>query len=737
MENIMDTLITDRTQADVDRAKYLNGLWDPRALQWKGTPQERAEWEAGPRGAYSFSDMNRVTQAAAYLIGKLEELGYSVDVEDVTPAYNIQVNVDPAGGGVVSGGGAYYEGDTATVTAQPGEKYDFSGWKGNGQIVSESASYSFVVTGPKNLTAAFALKKFQVIASVDPPGSGEVAGAGTYDIDTEVTVAATAGESYVFARWAEDGVTVSEGPEYTFTLDRDRTLSAVMAKTYAITVMQNDPDGGTTTGSGTYLDGQIVTVAAVAGDGYEFTGWTENGQTVSTDAVYSFQAADDRNLIAQFVKIHVITLLVDPAGWGTATGGGAALEGAQVTITAVPDSGYRFVAWKSDGEQVSTSNPYTFVVTGDQTLTALFEEIPVYTVTATIDPPEAGTVTGTGQYQEGEICTLKATASGTNQFVGWKDGDTVVSTTDTYSFAVTGSVSLTAAFKTLSIFWNVVSLPVGAGYGLTFGNNLFVTVSGSNGGSNRSSDGVNWISSTIPNVSYCSNLVFGNGAFVADGMYNNSTQSTYRSTNGTTWTRKLGPAGSSASLKGLSFANGIFFALYSATTYYRSTDGTTWTTKTTLPSGPSAWYSVAYGNGLYIATANSTTAAYSTDGNTWTKSTMPSGGAWRVAFGNGVFVAVNQTNTSSYAKAAISKDNGKTWEKLTLPLNVSCGHIIFANGMFFVSSYTSANVFYSSDGENWKTSTIPGNVTSGWRYMAYGNGKLVITSSNQAAYAEI
>lgn len=348
----MDTLITDRTQADVDRARYLNGLWDPRALQWRGTPQERAEWEAGPRGAYGYADMNRVTQAAAYLIGRLEELGYSVDVEDVTPAYNIQISVDPAGGGVVSGAGAYYEGDTVTVTAQPGEKYNFAGWKENGQVVSESASYSFTVTGPRDLTAEFALKKFQVIVSVDPAGSGEVTGAGTYDIDTEVTVASTAEESYVFTRWVEAGETVSEDPQYTFTLAGDRMLSAVMTKTYVISATANDTDGGTVTGGGTYLDGQTVTVAAVAVDGYEFTGWAENGAVVSSEAVYSFQVVADRSLVAVFVATHEITLLVSPAGAGTVAGAGMYLEGQQAVVTATPASGYRFVEWFENGEPI-------------------------------------------------------------------------------------------------------------------------------------------------------------------------------------------------------------------------------------------------------------------------------------------------------------------------------------------------------------------------------------------------
>lgn len=376
MDNIMDTLIVDRTQADVDRARYLNSLWDPRALQWRGPPQEMAEWEAGPRGAYGFADMNRVTQAAAYLIGQLEELGYSVDIEDVTPAYNIRVSVDPASGGTASGAGVFYEGDTATVTAQAGEKYDFVGWMESGQIVSDSTPYSFTVTGPRNLTAAFALKKFQVTASVDPSGAGEVTGAGTYDIDTEVTVAATAGDGYVFARWTEGGETVSEGPQYTFTLDRDRSLSAVMTKTYVISVAASDADGGTVSGGGTYLDGQTVTVAAVAGDGYEFAGWSESGTAVSTEAVYTFQAAADRELVAVFVKTYIITLLVDPAGSGTALGGGTYREGAQATISATAGDGYRFASWQSGGEQVSASSPYTFTVTGDQTLTAVFEEKP-------------------------------------------------------------------------------------------------------------------------------------------------------------------------------------------------------------------------------------------------------------------------------------------------------------------------------------------------------------------------
>jgi len=213
MDNIMDTLITDRAQADVDRAKYLNSLWDARAGRWRGTPEEWAEWAAGPRGAYGFNDMNRVNEAVAYLTGVLAGMGYTVAVEGVVPAYNIRVGVEPDGGGIASGSGVFFEGDTVTVSAQAGEKYDFTGWFEAGEMVSADLVYTFTAERSRNLTAVFALKQFRVDVGVDPAGSGEATGGGVYDIDTEVTVAAEVGDGYAFTRWMENGGTAADGPE--------------------------------------------------------------------------------------------------------------------------------------------------------------------------------------------------------------------------------------------------------------------------------------------------------------------------------------------------------------------------------------------------------------------------------------------------------------------------------------------------------------------------------------------
>lgn len=72
----MPTMITDRTQADVDAFKSLckKGV--------KGmTPTELSSFLANPhKGAYNYADLNRVGAAIAYLAGLLNSYGYAVSV---------------------------------------------------------------------------------------------------------------------------------------------------------------------------------------------------------------------------------------------------------------------------------------------------------------------------------------------------------------------------------------------------------------------------------------------------------------------------------------------------------------------------------------------------------------------------------------------------------------------------------------------------------------------------------
>ena len=71
---------------------------------------------------------------------------------------------------------------------------------------------------------------------------------------------------------------------------------------------------------------------------------------------------------------YTITATSSNTTAGTVSGSGQYLEDSSCTVTAVNNPGYRFVCWKEDGEVVSTDRIYSFMVSGNRTLTAEFEE---------------------------------------------------------------------------------------------------------------------------------------------------------------------------------------------------------------------------------------------------------------------------------------------------------------------------------------------------------------------------
>ena len=77
---------------------------------------------------------------------------------------------------------------------------------------------------------------------------------------------------------------------------------AAVDGSYSITVSADPTYAGTVTGGGDYSFGDVCTLTAVPNPGYYFTGWTENGQVVSTDRELSFSVIENRTLVATFLE---------------------------------------------------------------------------------------------------------------------------------------------------------------------------------------------------------------------------------------------------------------------------------------------------------------------------------------------------------------------------------------------------------------------------------------------------
>ena len=204
--------------------------------------------------------------------------------------------------------------------------------------------------------------------------------------------------------------------------------------------------GGSVTGGGTVTCDSIVALTATPAACYTFANWTENGTVVSTSPSYSFIAATDRGLVANFtLKTFTVAASVSASGGGSVGGGGTAGCGSSVTLTATPDECSTFANWTDNGVAVSSSPSYTFTAFANRTLVANFTP-KTSLITASASPTVGGTASGSGSVNCGATVTVTASPASGYTFANWTEGGTVVSGSASFSFTAGVNRTLTANF---------------------------------------------------------------------------------------------------------------------------------------------------------------------------------------------------------------------------------------------------------------------------------------------------
>ena len=163
------------------------------------------------------------------------------------------------------------------------------------------------------------------------------------------------------------------------------------------------------------------------------------------------------------------------------------------------------------------------------------------------------------------------------------------------------------------------------------------------------SAGISWTSQASATDNFWSSVTYGNGLFVAVSG-SGSGNRVMTSPDGITWTSRTSAADND--WRSVTYGNGLFVAVASSGAGNRvmtSPDGITWTTRTS--AADNVWMSVTYGNGLFVAVSISGTAdrvMTSPDGITWTTRSPAADNDWMsVTYGNGLFVAVSDTGTGN------------------------------------------------------------------------------------------
>jgi M6 family metalloprotease-like protein len=324
---------------------------------------------------------------------------------------------------------------------------------------------------------------YDVVLDANPSGAGTLAGAGTYFLNDNVTVTATASPGFNFVNWTENAVVVSTSQSYNFTITDDRHLVA------------NFVSNGVTCDTISNIEGSAVnyTWSSYWGfvSGHSGRTWTQFAEKYTgvsqlwvTGLMVAVSKASDNGVESPVVfKVYDngampgTVLATKSVNINTLNAGywnyiefdnpvlttGNYYLGYEITYTA-PHDADTFAVYLSNYSQTTGNTAYAYTPTGWDSYNNLVTSVtfnshlwiesinctPSWDVILTADPAGGGTVTGDGSYADNILVTVTASPNPGYAFVNWTEGVTVVSTSDTYQFNITADRTLTANFQVLT-----------------------------------------------------------------------------------------------------------------------------------------------------------------------------------------------------------------------------------------------------------------------------------------------
>ena len=148
-----------------------------------------------------------------------------------------------------------------------------------------------------------------------------------------------------------------------------------------LTITSNPIEGGSTSGSGSYYSGSIVTISAIANSGYHFVNWTGDIGTIANpeSSTTTITMNGNYSVQANFVPGPTQYLTISSSTGGTVSKPGIGCfsypQGSIISLSAISYScGYQFTGWSGDTGTIANpgSANTTITINGDYTIQANF-----------------------------------------------------------------------------------------------------------------------------------------------------------------------------------------------------------------------------------------------------------------------------------------------------------------------------------------------------------------------------
>ncbi len=304
-------------------------------------------------------------------------------------------------GGIVSPAGTstVTYGSSKTYTITPSTGYRIVDVRVDNISVGPLSSYTFSnIVSNHTISASFTLLQYTITSVSNSGGSITPAGLTTLTHGSSQTYSITPSTGFEIKDIKVDGVSVGKVPVYNFT---NITGSHTIAATFALisyTVTPNAGDGGSISPDNEvdvdYGSGTSFTITPDIG--YYISDVLVDNVSVGPVDSYNFTDITTDHTITALFTIRSFAISASAGDNGTVTPAGSALVnyGTGMAYSITPEQGYKISDVKVDNVSVGAVSSYSFDnVVSDHTISASFENIKIYTISASagiggkIDPP--------------------------------------------------------------------------------------------------------------------------------------------------------------------------------------------------------------------------------------------------------------------------------------------------------------------------------------------------------------
>ena len=346
-------------------------------------------------------------------------------------------NIDEAGSITSHKDSPVKVGEKVTLTASTNNGYTWLGWYDGNTLLTDELTYTFTMTEQSvAYTAKWMVCPVVLEKSIDEAGS--VMGvSGATKAGEETTVTATTNDGYTWLGWYSGDVELTKELSYTFTMPTEAMTLTAKWTYYTVTTNANETNGGsyTTLNAEKTTAGDEVTIVASTNSGYMWMGWYNGETLISLNQSYTFtMSAENIVYTAKWMDCPV-TLEKNIEEAGSVGGmGNATVVGEEITVVATTNEGYTFLGWYNGDAKLTEELTYTFNMSTEAvTYTAKWT---FYTFTTEVNDSDAGNITSyTGEkITAGSSVTISASTKSGYTFLGWYNGDELITNDSSYTF---------------------------------------------------------------------------------------------------------------------------------------------------------------------------------------------------------------------------------------------------------------------------------------------------------------